>query len=195
MGLLTFADLGLWVRWWCIRIVGTPWRLWGVPGLVLICLVLAAGFATGAQLIIYKQLRVDVRTLDGLRRYDSQLNAGLPAQTPPDAVVAQIVAGGEQIQHLVERLTIAQQAAGVTSTGIEYLQQPIGGRSWVRYVLVFSVVGQGSNVERYLLNALATNPVVAVDSIQIAKDKGRPGIVEANVRLVLLVNSAERSHR
>lgn len=191
MGSVNLADFGAWCWWWCARIAGAPRRLWGTAGLVLAAGAVATAFATSVLWILHDELRSTMSRVGALRQIAASSILSYPAQASQAAVADQMIVGTEEIPDLVEKVTQAQRLAGVTSQGIEYLQQPVAGGKWMRSGLSFSIVGSGPDVERCLLTILVSHPMVALDGLQVARDKNRPTVVEARIKLAVLVRGSE----
>jgi hypothetical protein len=154
----------------------------GTPGLA------AAGLLAAGTLFLFLVLQPLEQRSAAL---ESRLAAGAPAAGRAGASSAARLAGfyrffetGEAATDWLARLHAIGAATGVELQSAAYTLNKTGTRI-ERYEIVLPLTGSYPQIRAFLRNVLAEIPVLSLDQVQIRREGGRDGRVQAEARLTL----------
>ncbi|MCE4554272.1 hypothetical protein LXT13_07400 [Pelomonas sp. P8] len=171
------------LRW----VVARQWRRWlqrrgwfsALAPFVLVWLLMAAAWQQ------WQAQQVDARRV--------QLQQLPPTLAPPPPLAADVRA--ERFEALlppradlpqrVQALLDAAQAVGLVAAKADYQAQPDTVAGVVRYRVTMPLRGQGAQVLVFVQQALAADPALALEGLQIKRESAASTDVETTVRWVL----------
>ena len=177
---------------WTLRIAGAKLlRLvgWGGVG-ILFCLV-----ALGAAWAVQHHWQ---RRLSGEERAAVQRAAAPPVRAAPAplsldqelrAFEARLPGNEEAMQVLAKLFVLAEKHKLAMSRG-EYRSTPDPGGGLQRFQMTFPLKGEPRTVQRFIHEALLSQPTLAFDSLVFKRDKVETPMVEAKVQFTLIMRPA-----
>jgi len=194
--------------WWRARMLASAlWRRlgWALPATVLAaCLcVLALLMNRDAHLQLDAGRRaaaaMPLTPVQGQVLSQGQLAGQSPGQPPGQAdddrsrlqAFLKGLPDHQDIPAVLQDLITLAQTEGVVLAKGEYQVQldPAGG--FARYRMTMPVRGKGAVVRRFVGEALRTHPYLALDSVQLRRERADATEVEAKVQWVLLTRLPE----